>query len=85
MSVLIFFIFCRAGFAFAENSAMFRIIATMPPSPQAGKEITFKVGMTNTGTETWVAGEYSVLLKIYDANKSYLTSLKILLRERRYP
>ncbi len=71
--VLVFFIFCRAGFAFVENSAMFRLIATMPPSAQAGKEIIFEIEITNTGTKTWVAGEYSVLLKIYDANKSYLT------------
>lgn len=73
VSVLVFFILCRAGFAFAENSAMFRIITTIPPSAQAGKEITFEVGITNTGTKTWASGEYSVLLKIYDANKSYLT------------
>jgi len=45
----------------------------MPPSAQAGKEIVFEVGITNTGTETWVAGEYSVFLKVYDANKNYLT------------
>jgi len=73
VSVLVFFIFCKAGFAFAENSAMFRIITTTPPSAQAGKEIVFEVGITNTGTRTWVAGEYSVFLKVYDTNKSYLT------------
>ncbi len=71
--VLVFFVFCRAGFAFAENSAMFRVIGTMPPSAQAGKEIIFEIEITNTGTKTWVAGEYSVFIKIYDANKSYLT------------
>ena len=71
--VLVFFIFCRAGFVFAENSAMFRLIATMPPSVQAGKEIIFEIEITNTGTKTWVAGEYSVFVKVYDANKSYLT------------
>lgn len=71
--LLVFLVLCRAGFAFVENSAMFRIITTMPPSAQAGKEIIFEVGITNTGTEIWVAGEYSVFLKVYDANKSYLT------------
>ena len=71
--VLVFFIFCKAGFGFAENSAMFHITTTGPPSAQAGKEITFEIGMTNTGIETWVAGEYSVFLKVYDANKNYLT------------
>jgi len=73
VSVLIFFIFCRTGFAFAENSAMFRTITATPLSIQAGKEIVFEVGITNTGTKTWVAGEYSVFIKVYDANKSYLT------------
>ena len=73
VAVLVFFIFCKAGFAFAENSAMFRITATMPPSAQAGKEIIFEIEITNTGAETWVAGEYSVFIKVYDANKSYLT------------
>jgi len=73
LSVLAFSIFCRAGFAFAENSAIFRIIATIPPPAQAGKEIVFEVGITNTGTKTWVSGEYSVFIKVYDANKNYLT------------
>ena len=73
VSVLVFLVLCRAGFAFAENSAMFRIITTIPPSAQAGKEIVFEVGITNTGTETWVSGEYSVFIKVYDANKNYLT------------
>jgi len=73
VAVLVFFVFCRVGFAFAENSAMFRIIATMPPSAQAGKEIIFEIEIINTGTKTWVAGEYSVFLKVYDANKNYLT------------
>ena len=71
--VLVFFIFCKAGFAFAENSAMFHITTTTPPSVQAGKEIIFEVGITNTGTKTWVAGEYSVFIKVYNANKNYLT------------
>lgn len=70
--MLVFLVLCRAGFAFAENSAMFRIIATMPPSAQAGKEIVFEVEITNTEAETWASGEYSVFLKVYDANKSYL-------------
>jgi len=52
---------------------MFRIITATPLSIQAGKEITFEVGITNTGTKTWVAGEYSVFIEVYDANKSYLT------------
>jgi predicted porin len=52
---------------------MFHMIATVPPSAQAGKEIIFEIGITNTGMGTWLAGEYSVLVKIYDANKSYLT------------
>ena len=57
---------------FAENSAMFRV-ATTPPSAQAGKEIVFEVRITNTGLESWVSGEYSVSVRIYDANKNYLT------------
>ncbi|TKJ46994.1 hypothetical protein CEE34_06080 [Candidatus Aerophobetes bacterium Ae_b3a] len=71
--VLVFFIFCKAGFAFSENSAIFRIITTTPPSAQAGKEIVFEIEITNTGSEAWVAGEYSVFIKVYDTNKSYLT------------
>ncbi len=58
---------------FAENSAMFRVTATMPPSAQAGKETVLVVTITTTGTESWVSGEYSVLVKIYHANKNYLT------------
>ena len=58
---------------FAENSAVFRIVTIVPPSAPAGKEIIFVVGITNTGTESWVSGEYSVFIKIYDANKNYLT------------
>ncbi len=57
----------------AENSAMFRIITTIPAPAEAGKEIVFEVGITNTGIETWVSGEYSLFIKIYDANKNYLT------------
>lgn len=45
----------------------------MPPSAQAGKETIFEVKVTNTGTETWVGGEYSLFIKIYDTNKNYLT------------
>jgi len=58
---------------FAENSAVFRIITTMPPSAQAGKEVVFVVRITNTGTESWVSGEYSLFIKIYDGDKNYLT------------
>ena len=72
VSVLVFFIFCRAGFAFAENSAMFRLIATKPLSVQAGKEVIFEIEITNAGARTWAAGEYSVFLEVYDANKNYL-------------
>jgi len=71
--VLVFFIFCKAGFGFAENSAMFRIITTTPLSAQAGKEIVFEIEITNAGPKTWVAGEYSAFLKVYDASKNYLT------------
>jgi len=66
-------LFFRGGVVFAQHSAMFRIITTIPPSAQAGKEIIFVLGITNTGTETWLSGEYSFLIKIYDANKNYLT------------
>ena len=66
-------LFYNAGVIFAQHSAMFRIITTIPPSAQAGKEIIFVLGITNTGTETWLSGEYSFLIKIYDANKNYLT------------
>jgi len=65
-------LFCRGGVVFAENSAVFRITATVPPSARAGKEIIFVVRITNTGTESWVSGEYSVFVKIYDADKNYL-------------
>ncbi len=67
------FLFCKTGVVFAENSAIFRIVTTIPPSAQAGKEIVFVVRITNTGTESWMSGEYSVFVKIYDANKNYLT------------
>lgn len=56
-----------------EDSAVFRIITTMSPSAQAGKEIVFEVRITNTGTETWVSAEYSLFIKTHDANKNYLT------------
>jgi len=64
---------CRGGLIFAQNSAMFHTITTMPSLAQAGKEIVFVVRITNTGTESWVSGEYSLFIKIYDANKNYLT------------
>ena len=67
------FLFYKTGVVFAENSAIFGIVTTIPPSAQAGKEIFFQVRITNTGTESWVSGEYSVFIKIYDGNKNYLT------------
>jgi len=58
---------------FAENSAVFRIVSVVPPPAQGGKKIIFVVKITNTGTESWVSGEYSLFIKIYDADKNYLT------------
>ncbi|GAI03648.1 unnamed protein product, partial [marine sediment metagenome] len=66
-------LFYNAEVIFAENSAMFRIIATIPAPAEARKEIVFEVSITNTGIETWVSAEYSLFIKIYDANKNYLT------------
>jgi len=66
-------LFCRVGVVFAENSAVFRMVTIVPPPAQAGKEIIFVVRITNTGIESWVSGEYSVFVKIYDENKNYLT------------
>lgn len=48
-----------------EDSAVFRIITTMSPSAQAGKEIVFEVRITNTGTETWASAEYSLFIKTH--------------------
>jgi len=45
----------------------------MPPSAQAGKEVTFVVRITNIGTESWRSGEHFVFVKIYDVDKNYLT------------
>jgi len=45
----------------------------VPPPAQGGKKIIFVVKITNTGTESWVSGEYSLFIKIYDADKNYLT------------
>ncbi|MFQ5835729.1 MAG: hypothetical protein ACE5HR_07395, partial [bacterium] len=67
------YLFYNAQVIFAENSAMFRIIATIPAPAEAGKEVVFTVSITNTGTETWMSAEYSLFIKIYDANKNYLT------------
>ena len=64
-------LFCRGRVVFGENSAVFRVVSTVPPSAQAGKEIVFQMKITNTGTESWVSGEYSLFVKIYDANKNY--------------
>jgi len=61
------------GFVLAQNSAMFDINAPIPSSAQAGKEIIFEVRITNTGIETWMSDEYFVLVRIFDANKNYLT------------
>ena len=55
---------CGGGVVFAQHSAMFRTITTIPPSAQAGKEIVFVVEITNTGTETWVSAEYSPLSQV---------------------
>jgi len=66
-------LFCWGGIVFAQHSAVFRIVTTMPPLAQAEKEIVFVVRITNTGTETWVSGEYSLFIETYDANKNYLT------------
>ena len=65
-------LFCRGGVVFGQNSAVFRVVSIVPPPAQGGKKIIFVVRITNTGTESWVSGEYSVLVKIYDANKNYL-------------
>jgi len=67
------FLFCKTGVVFGENSAVFRIVSIVPPSAQAGKELVFVVRITNAGTESWVSTEYSLFIKIYDANKNYLT------------
>jgi len=46
------------------------------PSPhpvKAGEKLTFQVILINTGTEKWIAEEYSLRAEIYDAEKNYLT------------
>lgn len=46
------------------------------PSPypvKAGEKLTFQVILINTGTEKWIAEEYSLRAEIYDAQKNYLT------------
>ena len=50
-----------------QHSAKFRIINTIPPSAQAGREIIFVVGITNTGTETWVSGKSLVIRDLRDS------------------
>ena len=67
------FLIYRTELAFAENSAIFEVIAPLPAVVEAGGKIVFVVRITNTGTETWVNGEYSLFVKIYDASKEYLT------------
>lgn len=70
--MLVFFMFCKAGFVFAQNSAMFGVGAIMPTPAEAGKEAVFQVIVTNTGIESWKSGEFFVFVKIYDSNKEYL-------------
>ncbi len=46
------------------------------PSPypvKAGEKLTFQVILINTGTEKWIAEEYSLRAEIYDEQKNYLT------------
>jgi len=57
----------------AEDSAVFEIIAPLPAVASAGQKTVFVVRITNTGTQTWLDGEYSLFVKIYDAGKEYLT------------
>jgi len=57
----------------AEDSAIFEAIAPLPALATAGQKMLFVVRITNTGTETWLDGEYSLLVKIYDVGKEYLT------------
>ena len=59
--------------AFAQNSAVFEIIAPLPAAARAGEKVLFVVRISNTGTETWVNGEYSLSVKIYDERRDYLT------------
>ena len=66
-------LFYRGGVVFGQNSAVFRVVSIVPPPAQGGKKIIFVVRITNTGTESWVSGEYSLFVKIYDENKNYLT------------
>ena len=76
MSIVVLVVLFLGGRAvFAQNSAIFAVTAATPESAQAGKQIAFEVMITNTGTETWVSEEYSVLVKIYDANDNYLTEI----------
>ena len=63
---------CRGELAFGQNSAVFRVVSIVPPPAQGGKKIIFVVRITNTGTESWMSGEYSLFIKIYDADKNYL-------------
>ena len=49
-------------------------LAVPSPDPvKAGEKLTFQIIMANTGTEKWIAGEYSLRAEIYDADKNYLT------------
>jgi len=66
------FLFSGAGVAFADNSAMF-LVNTLPPQAEAGKKTVFLIRINNIATETWVGGEYSIFIRIFDENKEYLT------------
>lgn len=58
--------------AVAQESAIFH--SQIPPRPvQAGQTLIFDLNMTNTGTESWVSGEFLVFVKIYDSSKEYMT------------
>jgi len=48
-------------------------LAVPSPDPvKAGETLTFQVILVNTGTEKWIAGEYSLRAEIYDADKNYV-------------
>ena len=49
--VSICFLFCKRKTVFAENSAMFEIIAPLPAVVEAGRKMVFVVRITNTGTD----------------------------------
>jgi len=59
----------------ASGSFVGRVQLAVPsPYPvKAGEKLTFQIIMANTGTEKWIAEEYSLRAEIYDAEKNYLT------------